>query len=159
MEKQRKINGGLVIIRKDAVKGLRGGNALLQETLVAGVAGCPEGRPLVYGGAVDDYPQGHGVSCHFGYAKALRGLSCRIVGGQVYALRFFHHYVQRSVRICIAGHFHIKEGDIVEADMDNGIIYNKTTGKQYKTAPFPDFVQKIIENGGLIQSIADGVIK
>ena len=53
----------------------------------------------------------------------------------------------------------ISEGDIVEADMDNGIIYNRTTGKQYKTAPFPEFVQKIIENGGLIQSIADGVIK
>ena len=53
----------------------------------------------------------------------------------------------------------ISEGDIVEADMDNGIIYNRTTGKEYKTAPFPDFVQKIIENGGLISSIANGIIK
>ena len=43
--------------------------------------------------------------------------------------------------------------------MDNGIIYNRTTGKEYKTAPFPEFVQKIIENGGLINSIAEGIIK
>ena len=43
--------------------------------------------------------------------------------------------------------------------MDKGVIVNKTTGKEYKTAPFPEFVQKIIENGGLIQSIANGVIK
>jgi 3-isopropylmalate/(R)-2-methylmalate dehydratase small subunit len=53
----------------------------------------------------------------------------------------------------------ISEGDVVEADMDNGVIYNRTTGKEYKTAPFPDFVQKIIENGGLISSIANGIIK
>ena len=53
----------------------------------------------------------------------------------------------------------ISEGDIIEADMDNGIIYNKTTGREYKAAPFPEFIQKIIENGGLIRSIADGIIK
>lgn len=53
----------------------------------------------------------------------------------------------------------ISEGDLIEADMDNGVIYNKTTGKEYKTAPFPEFVQKIIENGGLINSIAEGIIK
>ncbi|MCI1269760.1 MAG: 3-isopropylmalate dehydratase small subunit [Ruminococcus sp.] len=53
----------------------------------------------------------------------------------------------------------ISEGDVVEADMDNGIIFNKTTGKKYETAPFPEFIQKIIENGGLIQSIADGIVK
>ena len=48
---------------------------------------------------------------------------------------------------------------LVEADLDNGIIRNLTTGAEFKTEPFPEFVQKIIENGGLIQSIADGVIK
>ena len=46
----------------------------------------------------------------------------------------------------------------MEADLDNGIIRDLTTGKEYKTAPFPEFVQKIIENGGLMQSIANGVI-
>ena len=51
----------------------------------------------------------------------------------------------------------ISEGDKVEADLDNGIIRNITTGKEYKTAPFPDFVQKIIENGGLMQAITNGV--
>lgn len=51
----------------------------------------------------------------------------------------------------------ISEGDKVEADLDNGIIRNITTGREYKTAPFPDFVQKIIENGGLMQAITNGV--
>ena len=52
----------------------------------------------------------------------------------------------------------ISEGDKVEADLDSGIIRNLTTGKEYKTEPFPEFVQKIIENGGLMQSIANGII-
>ena len=47
----------------------------------------------------------------------------------------------------------IAEGDIVEADLDNGIIYNRTTGKSFKTQPFPEFIQKIITNGGLVESI------
>ncbi|MBO5334538.1 MAG: 3-isopropylmalate dehydratase small subunit [Clostridia bacterium] len=53
----------------------------------------------------------------------------------------------------------ISEGDIVEADLDAGIIYNRTTGKQFETKPFPMFIQKIIENGGLVESIKSGVIR
>ena len=53
----------------------------------------------------------------------------------------------------------ISEGDEVEADLDNGIIRDLTTGKEYATAPFPEFVQRIIENGGLIASIANGAVK
>lgn len=53
----------------------------------------------------------------------------------------------------------ISEGDKVEADLDNGVIYNRTTGAQFKTQPFPEFVQKIIQNGGLVASIQAGEIK
>ena len=53
----------------------------------------------------------------------------------------------------------ISEGDELECDMDNGVIYNVTTGKSFKTAPFPSFIQTIIENGGLIESIKKGQIK
>lgn len=53
----------------------------------------------------------------------------------------------------------IENGDIVEADLDNGVIYNKTTGKRFQTQPFPEFIQKIIQNGGLVQSIQNGEIK
>ena len=50
----------------------------------------------------------------------------------------------------------IKDGDIVEADLDKGIIYNRTSGASFKTQPFPPFIQKIIENGGLVASIQNG---
>ena len=52
----------------------------------------------------------------------------------------------------------ISEGDIVEADLDNGVIYNKTTGKSFKTQPFPEFIQNIIQAGGLVASIKQGII-
>ena len=53
----------------------------------------------------------------------------------------------------------IADGDKVEADLDNGIIYNRTTGASFKTQPFPAFIQNIIENGGLVPSIQLGKIK
>ncbi len=53
----------------------------------------------------------------------------------------------------------ISEGDEVEADLDAGIIYNRTTGKQFKTQPFPAFIQRIIQNGGLVASIQKGDVK
>ena len=53
----------------------------------------------------------------------------------------------------------IKEGDVIEADLDNGVIYNKTTGKSYETQPFPEFIQKIITAGGLVEAIRLGDIK
>ena len=53
----------------------------------------------------------------------------------------------------------IQEGDKVEADLDNGVIYNRTTGKSFQTQPFPPFIQKIITNGGLVNSIQKGDVK
>ena len=53
----------------------------------------------------------------------------------------------------------IQEGDTVEADLDNGVIYNRTTGKSFQTQPFPSFIQKIITNGGLVSSIQKGDVK
>ena len=53
----------------------------------------------------------------------------------------------------------IADGDIIEADLDNGVIYNKTTGKRFQTQPFPPFIQNIITNGGLVSSIQNGDIK
>jgi len=53
----------------------------------------------------------------------------------------------------------IQNGDTVEVDYDNGIITNKTQNKQYKVAPFPPFLQKIINGGGLINVVAAGELK
>lgn len=53
----------------------------------------------------------------------------------------------------------MENGDKVEADLTNGVLYNRTNGKSFKVQPFPPFIQKIIENGGLVASIQKGEIE
>ena len=43
--------------------------------------------------------------------------------------------------------------DEVEIDFDSGIITNKTKGESYKGQAFPEFMQKLIQAGGLINYI------
>ncbi len=53
----------------------------------------------------------------------------------------------------------ITEGDTVEVDFEKGIIKNISKDKEYKTMPFPEFIQKIITAGGLIEAVNSGMIK
>lgn len=48
----------------------------------------------------------------------------------------------------------IKAGDGVKADLSAGVIYNLTTGKKFNAQPFPDFIQEIINDGGLLANLA-----
>lgn len=47
----------------------------------------------------------------------------------------------------------IEAGDVVEVDFDNGMIYDRTKGTEYKGQAFPEFMQKIIQAEGLINYI------
>ncbi|MBR2088455.1 MAG: 3-isopropylmalate dehydratase small subunit [Oscillospiraceae bacterium] len=53
----------------------------------------------------------------------------------------------------------IAEGNVITADLDNGVLHNETTGQDYTVEPFPAFIQTIIENGGLVESIKNGSIR
>lgn len=92
---------------------------------------------------------------------AIKASGVSLVIAKSFARIFYRNSINIGLAIveCPEAVDGISEGDKVEADLDNGVIKNLTTGQEFKTEPFPEFVQKIIENGGLIQSIADGVIK
>ena len=53
----------------------------------------------------------------------------------------------------------IADGDEVFSDSALGIIENKTTGATYNTKPFPEFIAKIIADGGLMEAIKKGNIR
>lgn len=91
---------------------------------------------------------------------AIKASGISLVIAKSFARIFYRNSINIGLAIveCPEAVDGISEGDRVEADMDNGIIRNLTTGEEYKTEPFPEFVQKIIENGGLINSIAEGII-
>ena len=44
----------------------------------------------------------------------------------------------------------INQGDLLEIDLASGIIKNLTQNKDYKTEPFPEFLQEIVKIGGLM---------
>ena len=92
---------------------------------------------------------------------AIKASGISVVIARSFARIFYRNAINIGLAIveCPEAVDGISEGDKVEADLDCGIIHNLTTGKEFKSEPFPEFVQKIIENGGLMQSIANGVIK
>lgn len=53
----------------------------------------------------------------------------------------------------------ISDGDEIEIYVEEGIVRNVTTGEEYKVKPLPDFLQEIIEKGGLIKSLQEKVKK
>ena len=92
---------------------------------------------------------------------AIKASGISLVIAKSFARIFYRNAINIGLAIveCPEAAEGISEGDIVEADLDNGIICNITTGKEYTTAPFPEFIQKIIANGGLMESIAKGVVE
>jgi 3-isopropylmalate/(R)-2-methylmalate dehydratase small subunit len=53
----------------------------------------------------------------------------------------------------------ISAGDQIEIDVDSGEIKNLTKDETYKAEPFPEFMQELIESGGLIKYVAKKVAK
>ena len=92
---------------------------------------------------------------------AIKASGISLVIARSFARIFYRNAINIGLAIveCDEAVDGINEGDKVEADLDNGIIYNRTTGKSFKTQPFPAFIQEIITNGGLVSSIQKGVIK
>ena len=89
---------------------------------------------------------------------AIKASGVSLVIAKSFARIFYRNAINIGLAIveCPEAAERIAEGDRVEADMDSGIIRDLTTGEEFRTEPFPEFIQNIIENGGLINSIADG---
>ena len=90
---------------------------------------------------------------HAPIAIKASGISCVIA--KTFARIFYRNAINIGLPIieCPEAAKGIEEGDQVEVDFDSGMIYNKTKGTEYKGQAFPEFMQKIISNGGLINYI------
>ena len=51
----------------------------------------------------------------------------------------------------------IKEGDVISIDMASGEIVNKTTNKTYKFNAIPEFMQELLNAGGLMNYAKDEI--
>lgn len=81
------------------------------------------------------------------------GISCVIA--KTFARIFFRNSINMGLPIlespsAVDG---IKSGDEIEVELLAGVIRNVSTGKVFKSHPFPEFMQKIIDSGGLMKYI------
>ena len=81
--------------------------------------------------------------------------------GCVIAKSFARIFYRNAINIglpileCEAAAEEIQPGDAVTVDFDTGVITDATTGKTYQAEPFPDFIQNIIQKGGLLASLKE----
>ncbi len=92
---------------------------------------------------------------HAPIAIKASGISCVIAS--TFARIFYRNAINIGLPIleCDEASHDIKNGDTVSVNFDTGVITNETTGKTYQAQPFPEFIQNIIQKGGLINSITE----
>ena len=93
---------------------------------------------------------------------ALKASGVKCVIAKSFARIFYRNAINIGFPIleCPQAADGISAGDRVSVDFQSGAIVNQTTGQTFQAAPFPAFVNGIIENGGLLNSLkARGVEK
>ncbi len=88
---------------------------------------------------------------------AIKASGISLVIANTFARIFYRNSINIGLPIlecpeAVAG---ISDGDTVSCDLSKGIITNETTGKSFQAQPFPEFIQKIIDAGGLMKSIKE----
>ena len=85
-----------------------------------------------------------------GSSRETAGVSCIIA--ETFARIFYRNAINIGLPIieCPEAAQGIEAGDEVEVDFDSGMIYNRTKGTEFKGQPFPEFMQKLIAAGGLV---------
>lgn len=93
---------------------------------------------------------------HAPIAIKASGISCVIA--KDFARIFYRNSINIGLPIleCAEASEDIDAGNEVEVDFDTGIITNKTKNKTYQAAAFPEFMQEIINAGGLVEYIKKG---
>lgn len=82
---------------------------------------------------------------------AIKASGIQLVIADSFARIFYRNAIDIGLPIieCPAAAASITEGHEVEADLDSGVIRDVTTGETFHAAPFPPFIQEIIDCGGI----------
>lgn len=90
---------------------------------------------------------------HAPIAIKASGVSCVIA--RTFARIFYRNSINIGLPIleCEDAANGIEVGDKVSVNFSTGVIKNLTKGEEYNGEPFPEFMQNIINQGGLIERI------
>ncbi len=83
---------------------------------------------------------------------AIKASGIDVVIAKSFARIFYRNCINIGLAIieCPEAVDGISNGDVVSVDADKGIITNETTGAVFQAQPFPEFLQEIITQGGLV---------
>ncbi len=85
---------------------------------------------------------------------AIRGCGISTVVAKSFARIFYRNAINIGLPIITLEETKdIDNGDIIEVDLSKGTVNNITKNKLYKTSIFPNFLQEIIQFGGLMNWI------
>lgn len=86
---------------------------------------------------------------------AIKASGVSLVIANSFARIFYRNSINIGLPIleCPAAVNGIKNGDTVSCELSEGIIINETTGEKFAAQPFPEFIQRIIDAGGLLNSL------
>lgn len=86
---------------------------------------------------------------------AIKASGVSLVIANTFARIFYRNSINIGLPIleCPEAVSHIRAGDVVSCDLTKGEIRNETTGETFQAQPFPPFIQRIIDAGGLLKSI------
>ena len=93
---------------------------------------------------------------------AIKSCGVKCVIAPSFARIFYRNAINIGFPImeCAQAAEEIQAGDQVSVDFSTGVITNETSGKTYQAAPFPEFINGIIQCGGLLNSLKQrGVAK
>ena len=87
---------------------------------------------------------------------AIKASGVSLVIANTFARIFYRNAINIGLPIleCPEAVEGIRAGDVVSCDLAKGVIKNETTGERFQAQPFPEFIQNIINAGGLLASIA-----
>lgn len=88
---------------------------------------------------------------------AIQGAQVACVIAKSFARIFYRNSINTGLPIleCAAAVDAIEAGDEVEVDLEQGTITNLRTGEIYQAAPFPEFMQGIMAQGGLMNYLKE----
>ncbi len=82
---------------------------------------------------------------------AIKGCGISAVIAKSFAAIFFRNAINIGLPFLESADIDkIDQGDIIEIDLGTGVIKNITQNQNYKTQAFPEFLQQIVQSGGLI---------
>lgn len=81
---------------------------------------------------------------------AIKAAGVSVVIAKSFARIFYRNAINVGLPV-ITADIEVEVGDILEVNVEEGIIHNLTSDKQYKIKAFDETMLEILEDGGLVQ--------